>query len=204
MSEIEFGIKNSGKLLTAKDISDNKFSAYHVSREMFSVGDIIDSNDWRGKGGHYIFFESDHNIPTKTLTCPDFIARRSVESQFELKRSQDSLLVPGRKTSVYCSLSIETAKHWASMPSRMGCQIYELQLSDEAKLVVLNYVWFNYAVQIFKGTKQPLGNNSSDEEVELSASYYWGGKQHLKIKNENKFELLFSGTAEVVRGPIKC
>jgi hypothetical protein len=164
-----------------------------------AVGQTIDPRRQEDRP-HRAFFTEE--IP-EHLTCnSDYLARRSVESTFEQVRKLLYSSLPSRSQALFTSVSLADAASWVRKESRAAGRIYRVLPLAEAVTVILDLVWFNYAIRVQKGIVEPceyrLGGEDMLAEVTKAASMYWRGSNAHPILGATRLEAIVCGACQVV------
>lgn len=103
---------------------------------------------------------------------------------------------------LFCSPREVDARLWWSKATRQSCPVYKVELAPESTVVLLDLVWYNYAVRIANdelGQKRlVLGGATDGEEVALAARRYWSGDWWPAQRGGPRVEALVRGRATIV------
>ncbi len=182
-----------GKTLRPEQVLDVGFRFFHVSKTDLQTGSLLHSLDFQERP-HYSFFMP--APPVQFMNQADFRARRSVELSFERYRADAYPTLPGRKTSLFASISMADASFWnGNGKERNKGRIFEFQLVGDCRVLLVDLIWFNYAVRVVKNpivTPNPL-----EIEIISAADRYWGGISGTEFGAESRIEALIEGNVIV-------
>jgi len=192
--------KTLGRVVDTAEWKLLNLPLFHVSRQPLSLGGFLDSAEFQYRP-HYIFFLK--SVPDEYASNQDFLARRDVETSFEAHRHHHHHSLPSRKSSIFCCISETDARQWTQRQSRSGGRIYELQVQPGSRVLLVDLLWFNYAVRVAKGTLRDseyvYGSPSPDIEVTAAATGYWSGKVFSAHGGAPSFEALVDGRVKILR-----
>jgi|GEM_PF-6492844 len=175
-----------GELITGDAALALGLQFFHVSTRGMPEGALTTSAE---ASWHSIFFA--HPVPGELTDKPDYLARRAVELEFEAARLQVVPFAPSRKSCLFASTSIQDARAWLEKPSRSRGIVMRLTPEPQAKIMLCNVLWFNWAVRVATGEAK-----GTIEELAVS---YWTGKPLPGFSP--KVEALIEGTVRAELWP---
>lgn len=185
-----------GKAITYTDYLKTGMSLFHVSKIRHETGQSLVTGYPGQHHPHTVYYLLDPG--TELLANPDYRARRNTELLFEQVREIRYPYLPSRSSALFASTSVEAAMFWRSRESRNKGFVYELRLSSNSILTLVDLVWYNYTVRLYKGdpiSKQRVlcPNGTLHDELAAVADAYWSGA----ATDNARIEVLIDGTATI-------
>ena len=185
-------------MLTSAEWDQTGLPLIHVSITPHAIGALVNASYCNSRPQVAFFITPP--LPEHDAV-PDYRARRRVEQCFEALRTSAYPALPSRRDVLFCSPREADARAWWSKPARKGRPVFRVKLSAQSTVVVLDLLWYNYAVRIANdesiNKRFVLGGANDDDEITLAAHGYWSGDLFTAHGGDPCIEALVRGQVTV-------